>query len=63
MSQRRSTGVAGTLLTAARNVSKTTGTGKAHLCVFVLVFVFVFVFAILFSLDVGKTTIALVFCL
>ena len=31
VSRRQSTGVAGTQLTAALNVSRTTGTGKAHL--------------------------------
>ena len=45
MSRRQSIGVAGTQLTAALNVSKIIGTGKAHPYEFVFLCVFVFVFA------------------
>ena len=47
VSPRRSTGVAGTQLTAALNVSKTTGTGKPLQLEIATVFVFEFVFAYL----------------
>ena len=47
MSRRRSTGVAGTQLTAALNVSKTTGTGKPLQLEIAIAVVFEFVCAYL----------------